>query len=287
MTALLTALLSAHGLGKAYAGTGWRRGDPRTGLSDVALSDVALSDVALSDVALSDVALAVAAGECVALIGRSGSGKSTLARLLLGLERPGTGTVRFRGQDLAGLDRAGERRFRAAVQMVLQDPLSAVNPRHTVGRIVAEPLRHLTDLSAAERRARVGAMLALVGLDPMAIERLPGQLSGGQVQRVGLARALATRPALVVLDEAVSNLDAPLQVEILDRLAALRRQEGTAFLLVTHDVRLARRFADRVVVLEGGRIVDAAPCRPRLALTHPAARALLAAILPAYPEGAR
>ena len=259
------ALLSADGLGKAYSGTGWRRGAPRT--------------------VLADVALAIAAGECVALLGRSGSGKSTLARLLLGLERPGTGTVRFRGQDLAGLDRAGLRRFRAAVQMVLQDPLSAVNPRHAVGRIVAEPLRHLTDLPAAERRARVDALLALVGLDPMAIERLPGQLSGGQVQRVGLARALATRPALVVLDEAVSNLDAPLQVEILDRLAGLRRQDGTAFLLVTHDVRLARRLADRVVVLEGGRIVDAAPCRPHLALTHPAARALIAAILPAYPAG--
>ncbi|GJE12186.1 MULTISPECIES: ATP-binding cassette domain-containing protein [Methylobacterium] len=268
MTARPTpSLLSTRDLGKAYAGTGWRRGTPRT--------------------VLAGIELAVAAEECVALIGRSGSGKSTLARLLLGLERPDAGAVRFRGQDLAGLDRAGQRRFRAAVQMVLQDPLSAVNPRHDIGRIVAEPLRHLTDLPAAERVARVGAMLSLVGLDPASSGRLPGQLSGGQVQRVGLARALATRPALVVLDEAVSNLDAPLQVEILDRLAALRRQQGTAFLLVTHDVRLARRFADRVLVLEGGRIVDAAPCRPRLDLTHPAARALVDAVLPAYPEGAR
>ncbi len=126
--------------------------------------------------------------------------------------------------------------------MVLQDPLSAVNPRHKVGRAIAEPLRHLTGLSAAERRAQVHALLSLVGLDPSVIARLPSQLSGGQVQRVGLARGLATRPALVVLDEAVSNLDAPLQIEILDRLTVLRRREqGTAFLLVTHDIRLARR----------------------------------------------
>ncbi|KMO20167.1 ATP-binding cassette domain-containing protein [Methylobacterium platani] len=259
----MTAVLTAVGLGKAYPGAGWRRGAPRT--------------------VLDGIDLAIAEGECVALIGRSGSGKSTLARLLLGLEAPDRGTVLFRGQSLAGLDRAGQKRFRAAVQMVLQDPLSAVNPRHAVGRILAEPLRHLTDLPAAAHPARVADLLDGVGLDPDLAGRLPGQLSGGQVQRVGLARALATRPALVVLDEAVSNLDAPRQVEILDRLAALRRRHGTAFLLVTHDVRLARRFADRVVVLGEGRIVDAAPCRPALVLTHPAARELVDAVLPAEP----
>ncbi len=124
----------------------------------------------------------------------------------------------------------------------------------------------------------------MVGLDPAFAGRLPGQLSGGQVQRVRLARAIATRPALVVLDEAVSNLDAPRQVDLLDRLADLRRRHGTAFLLVTHDMRLARRFADRVVVMSEGRIVDAAPCRPGPALSHPAARALLDAVLPAVPQ---
>ncbi|XYD11358.1 ATP-binding cassette domain-containing protein [Methylobacterium sp. NMS12] len=262
----MTALLSAHGLGKVYAGTGWRRGAPRP--------------------VLADVDLAIEEGGCVALIGRSGSGKSTLARLLLGLERPSAGVVRFRGMGLAGLDDAGRRAFRSAVQMVLQDPLTAVNPRHTVGRTIAEPLRHLTGLSATERRARVHALLSLVGLDPSVIGRLPSQLSGGQVQRVGLARALATRPALVVLDEAVSNLDAPLQIEILDRLAVLRHEQGTAFLLVTHDIRLARRFADRVVVLDDGRVVDSSPCRPRLELEHPAARELVDAVLPAFPAGA-
>lgn len=262
----MTALLSTHGLGKVYAGAGWRRRAPRTVLADI--------DLAIED------------GACVALIGRSGSGKSTLARLLLGLERPSAGLVRFRGMDLAGLDGAGRRAFRSAVQMVLQDPLSAVNPRHTVGRTVGEPLRHLTGLPAAERHARVAGLMSLVGLDPSAIGRLPGQLSGGQVQRVGLARALATRPALVVLDEAVSNLDAPLQIEILDRLAVLRRTQGTAFLLVTHDIRLARRFADRVLVLDAGRIVDSSPCRPSLELRHPAARDLLDAVLPAFPAGA-
>lgn len=262
----MTALLAARGLGKTYPEPGWGPGARRT--------------------VLTGIDLAIAAGECVALIGRSGSGKSTFARLILGLERADTGAVLFRGAALAGLDRGGRRAFRAAVQMVLQDPLSAVNPRHAVGRTIAEPLRHLTGLRAPERRARLGEVLSLVGLDPASAGRLPGQLSGGQVQRVGLARALATRPALVVLDEAVSNLDAPLQIEILDRLSALRRAQGTAFLLVTHDVRLARRFADRIAVLSEGRLVDASPCRPRLDLTHPAARALMEAVLPARPTGA-
>ncbi|MET7241973.1 ATP-binding cassette domain-containing protein [Methylobacterium sp. EM32] len=262
----MTALLAARGLGKAYPGAGWRRGASRPVLTGI--------DLTISD------------GECVALIGRSGSGKSTLARLLMGLEAADVGAVLFRDRPLAGLDRGGLRAFRAAVQMVLQDPLSAVNPRHAVGRILAEPLRHLTDLPVAARTGRVGELLELVGLDPEAAGRLPGQLSGGQVQRIGLARALATRPALVVLDEAVSNLDAPRQVDILDRLATLRRERGTAFLLITHDVRLARRFADRVVVLSEGRIVDTSPCRPSLALSHPAARELIDAVLPVSPGDA-
>ncbi|MGF3023280.1 ATP-binding cassette domain-containing protein [Methylobacterium aquaticum] len=266
----MTVLLAADDLGKTYPGAGWRKA---------------------ARPVLAGIDLALAEGECVALIGRSGSGKSTLARLLLGLEAADAGIVRFRGAPLVTLDRSGRRAFRAAVQMVLQDPLSAVNPRHTVGRILAEPLRHLTDLSGPEREVRIAEILRMVGLDPADAGRLPGQLSGGQVQRVGLARALATRPALVVLDEAVSNLDAPRQVDILDRLSDLRRRHGTAFLLVTHDMRLARRFADRVVVLSEGRIVDAAPCRPgggrpALALSHPAARALLDAVLPATPQEA-
>ena len=194
----MTALLAAENLGKTYPGTGWRK-DARSVLAGI--------DLALTE------------GECVALIGRSGSGKSTLARLLLGLEDADSGCVRFRGTPLDTLDRTGRRAFRAAVQMVLQDPLSAVNPRHSIGRIVAEPLRHLTGLSRAERDIRTADILDMVGLDPASSGRLPGQLSGGQVQRVGLARALATRPALIILDEAVSNLDAPRQVDILDRLS--------------------------------------------------------------------
>ncbi len=264
----MTALLTAEGLGKTYPGAGWRKA---------------------ARPVLAGIDLALAVGECVALIGRSGSGKSTLARLLLGLEDADDGTVRFRGAPLGTLDRDGRRAFRAAVQMVLQDPLSAVNPRHSIGRIVAEPLRHLTGLSGPEREARAAEVLDMVGLDPAEAGRLPGQLSGGQVQRVGLARALATRPALVVLDEAISNLDAPRQVDILDRLSDLRRRHGTAFLLVTHDVRLARRFADRVVVLSEGRIVDMSACRSGLGrtcltLSHPAACALVDAVLPATPK---
>jgi nickel import ATP-binding protein NikE len=230
---------------------------------------------------LRDVDLAIAPAECVGLLGRSGCGKSTLARLLLGLERPDTGRITFRGRDIAGIGGAERRDFRRAVQLVFQDSIGAVDPRHTIERTVGEPLRHLTDLDRDARSARVAELLALVGLDRRDGEKLPGQMSGGQLQRVCIARALAPKPELIVLDEAVSNLDLVLQLQILDLLTGLRRQLGTAFLFITHDLRLARRLCDRVLVMEEGRIVDAA--QTVAGLDHPASLALKAAVLPALP----
>ena len=261
-------LLAAEGVQRAYGGAGLRgRGARRV---------------------LEDVDLVIEEGACVALLGASGSGKSTLARLLLGLERPDAGHVRYRGTALPDLTTAARRGFRAAVQAVLQDPFAALNPRHTIGRSVTEPLRHLTRLGPAERAERVDTLLTTVGLDPAWRDRMPGQVSGGQAQRVCIARALASDPTLVILDEAVSNLDVPLQLAILDHLAGLRRERGTAFLLITHDVRLARRFADRIVVMDAGRIVDDVAAHGALRFTHPAARALMAAVLPGQPgRGAR
>lgn len=231
---------------------------------------------------LAGVDLVLRAGECVALLGESGSGKSTLARLVLGLERPDEGEVIFRGQPLAGLAGPTKQAFRRAVQVVFQDSISAVDPRFTIERIVEEPLRHLTDLGRGERRARVVELLAQVAIGADQLMKLPGQMSGGQLQRVAIARALASSPDLIVLDEAVSNLDITLQIQTLDLLAGLRARHGTAYLFITHDLRSARRFADRIVVLHEGRLVEEAGSAE--ALRHPAARALAAAVLPARPR---
>ncbi|WP_049976162.1 nickel import ATP-binding protein NikE [Azospirillum sp. B506] len=263
----MTILLAAEAVEKRYGG----QGVFATGASKTVLRGVSLS---------------VRDGESVALLGASGSGKSTLARLMLGLERPDGGTVRCLGQPIDALDTDGRRTFRRTVQAVFQDPLGAVNPRHRVGRIIAEPLRHLTGLDARERAARVAELLRLVGLAPEDADRLPGSMSGGQVQRVCIARALAPEPRLILLDEAVSNLDLVLQLQILDLLAGLRDRLGTAFLFITHDVRLVRRFCHRVAVLHDGGLVEDRPVGPSFAFDHPAARALLDAMLPAAPPPA-
>ncbi|WP_029009362.1 nickel ABC transporter ATP-binding protein NikE [Azospirillum halopraeferens] len=257
-------LLAAEGVAKTYRPAGLFGGPPPRRVLD-------------------DVTLTVGEGEGVALVGASGSGKSTLARLLPGLEPAGEGRVLFRGAPVAGLRGADLRAYRRAVQVVFQDPFGAVNPRHRVGRIISEPLRHLTDLSPAGRADRVAELLTLVGLAPEDAGKLPGQMSGGQVQRVCIARALAPEPALIILDEAVSNLDLVMQIRILDMLAALRRPLGTAFLFVTHDLRLVPRLCERVVVLDGGRVVEERPVTSGHGFTHPAARRLWDAVLPAMP----
>ncbi|MBT9383578.1 nickel import ATP-binding protein NikE [Pseudooceanicola sp. CBS1P-1] len=233
--------------------------------------------------ALSDASLSIAEGETLALLGRSGCGKSTLARLLSGLEAPSTGEVLFEGTALPDLDRTARARMRAAVQMVFQDSPSATNPRFTVGRIIAEPLRHLTPLDRTGRRARVAELLEQVELPPEMAAMRPSQLSGGQLQRVCIARALAPRPRLVILDEAVSNLDIHLQASALALLRRLRRETGMAFLFVTHDLRLVRRFADRVLVMDEGRIVEEAASGRLETLMHPASVRLRTAILPPFP----
>lgn len=233
---------------------------------------------------LAGVDLSIKEGECLALLGESGSGKSTLGRLILGLERPDGGSISFRGKAVADSTGAERRNFRRAVQAVFQDSIGAVDPRFSIARIVEEPLRHLTGLDEAARRKRVVELLELVAIDPAEMTKLPIQMSGGQLQRVCIARALAPSPDLVVLDEAVSNLDLALQIATLDLLAELRQRLGTAYLFITHDLRLARRFADCVAVLHEGRIVEktaSAEC-----LSHPASRALVKAVLPALPARA-
>lgn len=232
---------------------------------------------------LHDVDLAVEAGECVGLLGASGSGKSTLGRLLAGIEAPDDGTVRYRDQPIGGLTGEAYVTFRRNVQVVFQDSVGAVNPRHRIRRIIAEPLVNFDGLAGVALGDRVSALLENVGIDPAEADKLPGQMSGGQLQRVCIARALAPDPGLIILDEAVSNLDLTLQIAVLDLLAGLRHRTGTAFLFITHDLRLVRRFCDRVVVLEDGCIVEKRQVTADLSFDHPAGQALQRAILPAMP----
>ena len=225
----------------------------------------------------------IAPGETVALLGRSGCGKSTLARMLVGLETPQHGDIAWRGTPLAALKGEAIGAFRRDIQLVFQDAFSAVNPRKTVREIVSEPLRHLLCLSREARARRVEEMLLAVDLASSLLDKRPAQLSGGQLQRVCLARALAVRPQLLILDEAVSNLDLLLQAEIIALLKRLQAQFDTACLFITHDLRLVERFCQRVLVMEHGRIVETATVSLPLRLRSPAGQALQQAVLPPFP----
>ena len=231
---------------------------------------------------LSELNLDLPEGQNLGLLGGSGSGKSTLARLLMGLEKPDQGSIHFNGQALQGT----HPEFLQRVQMVCQDALSAFNPQRSIGWSIAEPLRHLAGMHREACQARVEQLLQQVKLEPADIDKLPAQLSGGQLQRAGIARAMAVGPRLIILDEALSNLDRVLQVQILDLLAEVRRESGTGFLLITHDLSLVRRFCQRVVVLADGNLVEDREVTPGMRFEHPAARILQEAVLPAMP-GAR
>lgn len=232
---------------------------------------------------LNNVSMALKNGETVALLGRSGCGKSTLARLLVGLESPAQGHVCWHGEPLAKLNRARQKAFRRDIQMVFQDAISAVNPRKTVRDILREPMRHLLSLNKTEQLARASAMLNAVDLDDSVLDKRPPQLSGGQLQRVCLARALVVEPKLLILDEAVSNLDLVLQAGVIRLLKKLQQQFGTACLFITHDLRLVERFCQRVMVMDGGQIVETQLVGDKLTFTSSAGQELQNAVLPAFP----
>ena len=232
---------------------------------------------------LKEVSLALKSGETVALLGRSGCGKSTLARLLVGLESPTRGSVCWRGEPLSRLNHAKQKAFRRDIQMVFQDAISAVNPRKTVREILREPMRHLLSLTKAQQLARASDMLRAVDLDNSVLDKRPPQLSGGQLQRVCLARALAVEPKLLILDEAVSNLDLVIQAGVIRLLKNLQQQFGTACLFITHDLRLVERFCQRVMVMDEGQIVETQAVGDALTFSSDAGRVLQNAVLPAFP----
>lgn len=238
--------------------------------------------------AVSEVSLGVPEASSVGLIGRSGAGKSTLGRMILGLEQPDSGIVRYRGKDLQSFASADWRRFRREVQVVFQNALGSVNPRWPVLDIVAEPLRNFERLKNSRLRERVASLLDLVGLESADVDKYPHQFSGGQLQRICIARALALQPRLVILDEAVSSLDMLIQAQILNLLRNLQRQTGVAYLFVSHDIRVVAGFCGEVAVMDQGKISSTVENLDHAShAADPILRQLADSILPAWPKKCR
>jgi oligopeptide/dipeptide ABC transporter ATP-binding protein len=236
--------------------------------------------------ALTAVSLTLHAGEALGIVGESGSGKSTLARALLRLLEASSGRVVWMGRELGALPPRELRGLRRDLQLIFQDPLGSLDPRMTVAEIVAEPLRvHERSLDAGARDTAVTAMLARVGLSAALAERYPHELSGGQCQRVGIARAMILKPRLLVCDEPLSALDAPTQQQIVALLAGLRQTGGLSLLFISHNLALVRQLCERVLVLYLGRMMELAPTASLFAAPrHPYSRELLAAIPVADPD---
>jgi peptide/nickel transport system ATP-binding protein len=206
--------------------------------------------------AVDGISFGVARGQTLGLVGESGSGKSTACRVMLQLLAPTSGSVRFEGQEIAGLSRRQMRPLRRQMQMIFQDPYASLNPRKRVGQIVGEPLKLQGVATGSELRRQVRELLDRVGLAPEHYDRYPHEFSGGQRQRIGIARAIALKPKLVVADEPVSALDVSIQAQIINLLDDLQDELGLTYVFVAHDIAVVRHISDRIAVMHNGRIVE-------------------------------
>jgi oligopeptide transport system ATP-binding protein len=238
--------------------------------------------------AVDDVTFEIRRGETLGLVGESGCGKSTTGRALIRLREATGGSVRFDGKDLSGMSREELRRMRRRMQIIFQDPYSSLNPRMTVGAIVAEPIETHKLARGAEKAERVRELLRLVGLNPQFTNRYPHEFSGGQRQRIGVARALAVEPEFIVCDEPISALDVSIQAQVMNLLVDLREEFGLTYLFIAHDLSAVRHISDRVGVMYLGKLVELGPPSAIYVQPgHPYTRALLSAVPIPSPKAER
>jgi oligopeptide/dipeptide ABC transporter ATP-binding protein len=236
--------------------------------------------------AVNDVSFAIARGEAVGLVGESGSGKTTVGRCVLRLIEPTSGTLRFNGQEVGKSTGVGLRKLRSKLQMVFQDPFDSLDPRQSLSAAIEEPLSLTTDMARGERKARVADLLRLVGLQQDAAILYPHQVSAGELQRVGIARAIATQPDLVVFDEPTSALDVSVRADILNLLRDLQQRLGMSYLFISHDLTAVRRLCHRTAIMYLGKLVEVGETEELFrAPIHPYSRALLSSVL--YPDPAQ
>jgi peptide/nickel transport system ATP-binding protein len=238
--------------------------------------------------AVDGVSFAIEPGETLCLVGESGCGKSTVGKVLLRLLEPTEGTIRLDGEDITHLTPGDMRPHRKRMQMVFQDPYASLNPRMAAGRIVSEPLENYSDISTRDRETRVAELFEKVGLRSDAMKRFPFEFSGGQRQRLGIARALALNPAVIIADEPVSALDVSVQAQVLNLMMDLQEELGLAYLFVSHDLGVVEHIGHRVAVMYLGRIVEIAQKEALFETPlHPYTQALMAAAPIADPHAKR
>ncbi|KKI89264.1 nickel ABC transporter ATP-binding protein [Bacillus sp. SA1-12] len=234
---------------------------------------------------LSDISLAIEEGTCLGMLGTSGAGKSTLGKVILGLERPQNGQILFQGHDLYTADKQTRQKIRRDIQAVFQDSYSSVNPRMTAERIIAEPLENFEKLTIVERKRTIVELLERVGLGEEDLKKYPHQFSGGQLQRINIARAISLKPKLIVLDESVSSLDMVNQALILDLLKELKEDFGLSYFFITHDIKAAYTISDTVGVLEKGELVELFESKEEFFTSeHPVVKEMRGSILAEHPR---